>query len=157
MNRHCCKLSGDHESPPNNSSPWLYGDMPLEATPVQEKRTGGEKSNVSGDIRPKNRLYQTSAVPAEVKSQSSLGPMAQSARSMQSIPVSTRKKLSSYGEPDQEITMDALQEAAAAHAQFSVRAIADRKQRQLGSAIKSVSSSDIFPDSVILSKDAAKV
>lgn len=140
--------------PQNYTSPWLFGDKPVEAAAsASGKRSGVDKPSNEG--KQKSKLYQTSSTPADAMAQS-LGPMAQSARAMQNMPVSARKPTGRVN-TTLELSMDALGEAAAAHSQFSVQAISERKQRQLGTAVKAISPADMFCDSVVLSKEAAKV
>ena len=147
------RIDSSENQPQNHTSPWLFGDKPADSgMPASNQRTGTEKATNEG--RSRNKLYQASA-PAEDMARS-LGPLAQSARAVQNMPVSARKP-TARANVALELSMDALGEAAAAHSQFSVQAISERKQRQLGTAVKSISPADIFCDSVVLSKDAAKV
>jgi hypothetical protein len=50
-----------------------------------------------------------------------------------------------------------LLQISSAYQQFSLHAMAERKQKQLGASLKSIPVSDIFFDSVILSKEDAAV
>lgn len=144
----------------NSTSPWLFGDQSADVNftskPPTDKRGTAERSGGASSGKPKDRLYQPSVRPADDISQS-LGPMTSSSRAMQNLPVSARKPSNRRADNNRELSMDALEEVAAAHAQFSVKTVSERKQKQLGSAVKSISPSDVFCDSVVLSKESAKV
>lgn len=53
--------------------------------------------------------------------------------------------------------IDDLMEVAAAFPQYSLAAAADKKQKQLGPNMRSITERHVFADSVILSGDVAKV
>lgn len=154
-------LSDTVENYPHKStSPSLFGDKPNNGAGLPQARDTGkidtaENRNGPADIQKKSRVYHTSSSPTE-DIYRSLGPMAQSARSMKNMSVPTQKKDNGQSAVSLEMSMDALEESAAMHSQFAVRTISERKQRQLGSAVKSISPSDIFCDSVVLSKDDAR-
>ena len=54
--------------------------------------------------------------------------------------------------------IEELLEISNAHQQFSLQAMAERKQKQqMGASLKAIPATDIFFDSVILSKEDAAV
>jgi hypothetical protein len=73
-----------------------------------------------------------------------------------SLSVSGRSKITE-NQYDVVMSSNALHEAAALYPQFGIHAMSERKQKQLGSTISKIPAGDLFWDSVVLSKDAAKV
>ena len=120
-----------------------------------EKRSHTEKVdlNPSGTVDTSGRNNHNHP-PAPLDMSGSLGPLTASSRSMRNV---TTSRFATAAEDSQDISMDALGEVALSHSQFSIRNLAERKRKQLGSTAKSISAGDIFADSVILSKEDAEV